>query len=269
MKSDATNQSVERAAAVLNAFAARLEPLRVSDVSALAGIGQSTTSRLLATLEQLSFVERDPQTGMYSLGAAVITLGGIAVNQSAVHREARQRAQNLAHTLALGVNVAVRRGDSIFYVCNFEGADAPRSYTLVGQRNPLHATGLGKCLLLAVEAAGRRRLLPVLTKFTARTITDHAELDAELERIAVDGYATEREELALARSCVAAPIRDRTGQIVAALSISGPLSTVDLDHREGELASIAIEAADAISVGLGYTGPVHAVYGSVLESYPS
>lgn len=255
-----TNQSVERAAAVLNAFTTGLDRLRVGDVSALVGLGQSTTSRLLATLEQLEYVERDPQTGLYGLGPALVTLGGTALNQYAVHREARQRAQDLAHNLGLGVNVALRRGTSIFYICNFEGANAPRSYTLVGQGNPLHATGIGKCLLLGLDASERRRLLPELVPFTPSTIADHAQLDAELERIGSNGYATEREELALARSCVAAPIRDRTRQIVAAISISGPLSTIDLDRREDELAQVVIEVADSISVGLGYPGPVHTAF---------
>jgi DNA-binding IclR family transcriptional regulator len=261
MKVDSgTNQSVERAAAVLSAFTTGLDRLRVGDVSALAGLGQSTTSRLLATLEQLEYVERDPQTGLYGLGPALVTLGGAALNQYAVHREARQRAQDLAHNLGLGVNVALRRGASIFYICNFEGSNAPRSYTLVGQGNPLHATGIGKCLLLGLDAAERRKLLPELPPFTPSTIADHGRLDAELERIGANGYATEREELALARSCVAAPIRDRTRQIVAAISISGPLSTIDLDHREDELAQVVIEAADSISVGLGYPGPVHTAF---------
>ncbi len=260
-----SNQSVEKAAAVLAAFTTGLERLRVADVASLAGIGQSTASRLLATLEQLQYVERDPLSGLYGLGPAVVTLGGIAVNHSAVHREARQRAQDLAHSVGLGVNVAIRSGNSIFYICNFEGVNAPRSYTLVGQRNPLHATGIGKCLLLGLDASERRRLLPTLEPFTPATITNHDRLDAELALIGTRGYVTEREELALARSCVAAPIRDRTRQIVAALSISGPLSTIDLDHREDELARIAIEAADSISVGLGYPGPVHEAHGSVMS----
>lgn len=265
MKSDASiNQSVEKAAAVLGAFTTGLERLRVADVSALAGIGQSTASRLLATLEQLEYVERDSQTGLYGLGPALVTLGGIAVNQYAVHREARQRAQDLAHALGLGVNVAIRSGNSIFYVCNFEGVNAPRSYTLVGQRNPLHATGTGKCLLLGLDASERRKLLPTLEPFTPMTIADHTRLDAELAAIGTNGYATEREELALARSCVAAPIRDRTRQIVAAISISGPLSTIDLDRREEELAQVVIEAADSISVGLGYPGPAHIAYGGIM-----
>ncbi|MBB5785654.1 IclR family transcriptional regulator [Jiangella mangrovi] len=252
----ATNQSVEKAATVLSAFLDG-RALRVSDVAKHAGLGQSTASRLLSTLESLQFVERDPISSMYQLGPALLTLAGVAINQHPVHREARQAAQNLAGSLGLGVNVAVRQGSSLFYLCNFEGRLAPKSYTLMGQRNPLHATGIGKCLLLALTPAERRDLVPDLHRYTPRTVCDHDDLDAELAEVAHRGYATEIEELALGRSCVAAPILDQSGQIVAALSISGPLSALGLAGGDPDLASTVIEVADSISVGLGYLGPRH------------
>lgn len=253
----ATNQSVERAAAVLAAF---LEgrALRVSDVAAHAGIGQSTASRLLATLESLNYVERDPVSGLYRLGPTLITLAGVAVNQHPVHQAGRQTAQNLAASLGLGANIGIRRGDSVFYLCNFDGHLAPKSYVLLGQHNPLHATGLGKCLLTGTDAQQRRELLPVLDRFTTLTITEHDALDAAIEQTRHRGYATEVEELALGRACIAAPILDQSGAVTAALSISGPLSAIDLDNREDQLARKVIEAADSISIGLGYLGPLHA-----------
>lgn len=251
------NQSVERAVAVLAVFQNGHPELRVSDVVRITGLGTSTTSRLLATLESLDYVERDAVSGLYRLGTAPITLGGVAVNHHPVHREARQLAQELAARLGLGANVAIRHGAALFYLLNFEGRLAPRSTVLTGQRKPLHATGLGKCLLLGLAPQRRRDLLPEagLTAFTQATLTSHAALDAELEAVARRGYATEVEELAHGRSCVAAPVRDRSGHIVAAISISGPLSTVALDRREEELSRAAVEAADSVSVGLGYVGP--------------
>lgn len=259
MASDqSNNQSVERAISVLRAFLTRPE-LRVSDVAKATGLGTSTASRLLATLETLEFVERDEVSGLYRLGTAPITLGGVALNQHPVHREARQVAQDLAAAVGLGVNVAIRRGDSMFYLLNFEGRLAPRSFVLTGQRKPLYATGIGKCLLLALTPAERRELLPegTLQPFTARTIATHERLDEELARTLGRGYATEVEELAFGRACVAAPIRDMSGAVVAAISISGPLSAIDLAAREAELARTVIETADSISIGLGYVGPAH------------
>ena len=252
-----TNQSVEKAATVLSAFLGG-QALRVSDVARHAGLGQSTASRLLATLESIDYVERDPVSTLYRLGPALITLAGVAVNQHPVHREARQPAQNLAASLGLGVNVAERRGASLFYLCNFEGRHAPKSFALMGQHNPLHATGLGKCLLLGVDAGERRTLVPQLHPYTPRTLTTHDDLDHVLDEATRRGYATETEELALGRACIAAPILGPSGAVVAALSISGPLSALGLADRESELASIVIEVADSISVGLGYLGPPHA-----------
>lgn len=251
------NQSVEKAAAVLATFLDGGADLRVSDVAQRVGLGQSTASRLLATLEQLEYVERDPATSLYRLGPAVVSLAGVAVNRNAVHREARQRAQELACSLGLGANVAVRRGASLFYLCNFEGGHAPRSFTLMGQRNPLHATGIGKCLLLGVAPEERGDLVPQLPRYTPATITDHGALDAELAVVAERGYAVECEELALGRACVAAPVRDHAGEVVAGISISGPLSAIDLPTREVELGRRVVEVADAISIGLGYVGPRH------------
>lgn len=246
------NQSVERAAQLLRALAdAGHTRVRASDLANAAGLGLSTATRLLATLESLAFVERDPVTSLYRLGPLALRVGGAAANQQPVHREARQVAQNLAARLGLGVNVARRHGDRLVYLINAEGELAPRSFTLLGQTNPLHATGLGKCLLLGTTKEERREL--ELTAFTAKTVTSLDVLDAELDDVRARGYAMEVEELALGRACVAAPIRDREGAVVAAISVSGSLSALDLGHRRDELAQVVIETADTVSTALGYT----------------
>lgn len=253
------NQSIERAVQLLRAFTAGRPELRVSDIARITGIGQSTVSRTLGTLEQFDMVERDERSGLYRLGLDHLSLAAVALNNHPVHREGRQVVQELACRLGLGVNLAVRQGASVFYLANFEGRLAPKSYSLTGQRNPLHATGMGKCLLLPLTPAERRNLLgEELTAYTARTITDHHTLDAVLGEVGGRGYATETEELALGRACLAVPVRDASGDVVAAMSISGPLSAIDLAAREHELAGIAIEAADSVATGLGYVVGPHA-----------
>lgn len=256
--SPGTNQSVERAAAVLSAFVSGgRHELRVSDVAAMTRLGQSTASRLLATLEGLDLVERDAASNLYRLGTQLITLGGAAINQHPIHRAARQRAQQLAASLGLGANVAVRRDAAVFYLCNFEGRLSPKSFVLTGQRNPLHATALGKCLLQVLAADDRRSLLPELPQFTSRTIGDHDDLDAELAADRQRGYAREVDELAIGRACLAAPIYGVAGEVVASLSVSGALSAMNLEEQEQLLARTVIEAADAVSIELGYHGPLH------------
>ncbi|MBA8816781.1 DNA-binding IclR family transcriptional regulator [Microbacterium halimionae] len=247
-----TNQSVEKAVAVLESFSDG-QPLRVGDVARAAHITQSTASRLLATLESAGLVERDPLTSLYFLGAELLTLAGVAINENPIHRAGRQIAQDLAFELGLGVNLAVRRGAELVYLCNFEGRRSPKSHTLMGQRVPLHATSIGKSALVGLTSSERRAL--VLTAYTEFTITEPVALDREAAVIARRGYATEVEEFVLGRASVAAGIVDQRGRVMAAISISGPRTTIDLEHTQDELGRIAIEKADRISSVLGYHGP--------------
>lgn len=247
-------QSVERAFGLLQAFTDGRPELRVSELSRLSGLGQSTVSRLLSTLEGLGYVERDAHSGLYRLGRELVRLSGTALNQSAVHREGRMIAQSLAHELGLGANIAERRGTELFYLLHFEGRLAPRSYTLTGRSGPLHATAIGKAMIHDYSRHDLEQLRSVtqFPRYTPHTVTDLDELVGQLDEVRDRGYADEVEELAFGRGCVAAPIRDRSGAVVAALSVSGPLSALALPDREAELASRVIESADQVSIGLGY-----------------
>lgn len=255
---------MERASAVLNAFTLGRPALRVSDVAKEVGLGLSITSRLLSTLESTQLVRRDPVSQLYELGPAVLTMAGVALNNDPVYRQSRPVAQRLAGELGLGANVAVLQGDHLFYLLNVEGHLAQKSFSLMGQRNPLHATGIGKCLLLGMTAEQRSHLLGdgPFTAYTRHTLTTSQALEENLATAAARGYTMELEELALSRACVAAPVRNHTGEVVAALSLSGALSAIALERREAELGSVVIEAADTISIGLGYLGPVHTPAGA-------
>jgi DNA-binding IclR family transcriptional regulator len=152
------------------------------------------------------------------------------------------------------VNLSVLDSDSIFYLAHVDAPEVPRHYTLIGRHNPLHATGMGKVLLAHLPDEGLAdciRRLP-LHAYTPHTITDAAELEEHLQAVRSQGWALEMEELALGRACVAGPIRDQTGMVVAALSISGPLSMLRWNERRDTLISTLIELADRISIRLGY-----------------
>jgi DNA-binding IclR family transcriptional regulator len=132
---------------------------------------------------------------------------------------------------------------------------------MIGKRNPVHCTGIGKTLVAYLPAEEREAMLqripyPALTPHTA---TSADQLRPMLDLVRQRGYAIEREELALGRACVAAPIRDATGAVVAAASISGPLSALALDRQEAELAARVIEMTDHISWNLGWVtvSPAH------------
>lgn len=246
-------QGIGRAASVLEALGASTSgPLRASDIARATGLGASTTARLLGTLEELGYVSKLAAGPAYTIGPAILALSSAGLNQNAVHREARSAAQELAHRTGLSVNVAVRDGASSVYLCHFEGSLAPKSHTMVGLHQPLHASALGKCLLSGLGDDERRELLgdEPYPRYTKNTLTTFEALTADLARIAERGTALEDQELALGRLCVAAPIRDATGSVVAAISISGRLTVMN-DHDLDALSEELVEVADRISVGLG------------------
>lgn len=247
-------QTVERALSLLTCFTDTQPRVRVSTLAQQLNLSQSTVSRLLATMESLGFVERDPTTGLYGLGLEVVTLAGVALNQIEVRRQAMTELSIAAAELGLAANLAILRRDAIFYLATVEGPKAPKIYTMIGRHNPLHCTGIGKVLLARLPEAEREAILaripyPTFTPFTAGSAD---ELRPMLDHVHTRGYAIEREELAFGRACVAAAIQDAAGNAVAATSISGPLSAMDLDAREAELAGRVIEMADNISHKLGF-----------------
>ena len=250
-------QTVERAMSLLACFSEEASELRVSELCAVTGLGQSTVSRMMSSLDRMRFVIQDERTGLYRLGPAAVSLGTIALNGLPTFRASRQIAQNLAHRVGLGVNVAELNGFSLYYLCNFEGPNAPKVFSMAGRSGPLHATGLGKALLSGMTSAQVDEYFAGSPqRFTPHTVVDRAAMEVVLDEIRSRGYATEIEELAFGRACLAAPIRNRVGEIVAGLSVSGPLSVLDLQSPHQELALQAIEAADEISVALGYS-PSH------------
>lgn len=255
-------QSVTRALSILKCFTDETPLLRVSDISARLDLTPSLVSRVLITLEHEGFVERDEETGFYRLGKSIIALSNVALNHNRLSAEALPEMQAVAAEWGLGVNLSVLDSDTIFYLANCDGRQAPRAYTLVGRRNPLHATGMGKVLLAHLPPEERPPCLDRLTlhSYTTHTIIERGSLEVELDRVYAQGWASEIEELALGRGCVASPIRDRMGNVVAALSVSGPLSALRWDERRQELIDLVIETADRISIRLGYiTAPGLAV----------
>jgi DNA-binding IclR family transcriptional regulator len=247
-------QSVMRALSILNCFSDETPELRMTDISQRLELTTSLVSRLLATLEHDGFVEQDEATGMYRLGRAVLTLAGVALNHNRLRMEALSEMQEASQEVGLGVNLSVLDDDAMFYLAHIETPEVPRPYTLIGRRNPLHATGMGKVLLAFLPEYEQEAILQriELTPYSVHTCTDVGELYEELRLIQERGWAREIEELALGRACVAGPIRDSSGVVVGALSFSGPLSQINWEKRHEELTQKIVEVCDRISMRLGY-----------------
>jgi DNA-binding IclR family transcriptional regulator len=246
-------QSLSRAIAILHAFNRETPELGVTEISKLVGLHKSTTFRLLSTLIAEGLVSQDPETGRYRLAVGVLELAGRVQVHTEVRQAARSTMQPLAQRLGATVNIAIfDRGMSF----NIEQA-VPAGYLVinygwVGRRTPLHATSTGKILLAWLPAAEIRALLShPLERYTPNTITSMEVLERELERVRAAGYAVGREEYEVGLNAIAAPVRDVSGGVIAALSVSSPAYRLAPESFETAAAEL-VEAAAAVSGQLGY-----------------
>lgn len=244
-------QSVRRALRALELISEHSE-LGVTELGRKLDVHKATASRLIATLAERGFVERDPISEKYRLGFGLISLAGAAVGGNDLVRAARPILDDLAERTHETVNLGVLSGESVVYIDQVTGTRSIVSVSWVGQRTPLHCTSNGKVLLAYATDAERERMLSMpLTRLTPRTITDLRKLRAQLAEVRARGYAQTLEELEEGLNAVAAPVRGMSGDVIAALSVSGPafrMRAVDLP-RFGKLTA---EAALAVSRRLGY-----------------
>jgi DNA-binding IclR family transcriptional regulator len=247
-------QSVDRALAVLEILARRGEA-GVTELAADVGVHKSTASRLLGSLEDHEFVEQTHERGKYRLGFGLLRLAGAVTGRLDVARQGREVCERLAAAIGETVNIAVLRSHYAVNVDQVRGPTAVGTHNWVGELTPLHATSSGKVLLAAMPSEARREQLETagLRRFTERTITSIEDLDRQLTAIADDGYVVSIEELEHGLNAVAAPIRDHTGGVIAALSVSGPGYRLT-EERAREIAPEVVAAAGEIGHRMGYQG---------------
>jgi IclR family acetate operon transcriptional repressor len=245
--------SVTRAIRCLELIAEAGE-LGVSELGRRLGVHKATASRLAATLAERGLLERDPLTERYRLGFGLIRLAGAAMSGLDLIRTARPLMEDLADVTRETVNLGVLSGSDVIYVDQVTGARSIVSVSWVGRRTPLHCSASGKVLLAFAPGSERERLLAQpLERLTPRTIVDVGELRTQLDETRARGYAVTVEELEEGLNAVAAPLRQAGGEVVAALSLSGPafrVRAIDLPR----LGRATIDAAVGISRRLGYTG---------------
>jgi IclR family KDG regulon transcriptional repressor len=247
----ATVKAGRRMMAVLDYIARADGEVGVSDISRDLDLAPSTAHRLLATLVAGGLVQQDSNR-KYRLGVKLIALGHAAQERLDLRAEALEAMRELAHRTHTEVNLAQLDEGDVLYIEKVTDA-APFALTIrVGQRRPAYCRALGKVLLAHLpHDEVQKRVGTSLPRRTPQTITNFDALMAHLAGVRDRGYAVDREESETGWICLAAPVRDATGQVVAALSASGPASQM-LAISEAEIARQVNAAADQISWRLGY-----------------
>ncbi|MFF7445473.1 MULTISPECIES: IclR family transcriptional regulator C-terminal domain-containing protein [unclassified Streptomyces] len=247
-------QSVDRAISVLEILAQRGEA-GVSEVAAEIDVHKSTAFRLLGALEARGLVEQAGERGKYRLGFGIVRLAGAVTGRIDITQQGRPVCERLAGEIGETVNIAVMQEHYAINLYQVRGPGAVTAHNWVGQLTPLHATSSGKILLAHLPAKQRAALLTETgtKKVTPHTITAKTKLEKNLAEARERGYAYTIEELEIGLHAMAAPIRDRDGKVVAALSASGP-SYRFTEERLHELAPVLLKGAEEISHRMGYLG---------------
>lgn len=250
---DYTLASVHNAARLLCAFSSTETEYGVSELARKLSLAKSTVHRILTTLAGEELVERNPRTGRYRLGLKMWELGTLAAGHLAIHEAAAPYLDDLRNRTRETVHIAVLDGTEVVYVERRESPQTLRLFGRVGHRNHAHCTSTGKVLLafLPPDELERRLAAMELPARTPYTITDRERLRAELEEVRRRGFAINVNESEMGIASVAAPICDRTGNVVAAVSTAGPLTRFEGPAMR-RFAEMTVDAARGISERLGY-----------------
>ena len=250
-KAPGSIQVIERMMSLLDALAASPDAASLKQLALATELHPSTAHRILAAMSTARFVERQ-DAGTYRLGIRLLELGNIVKSRINVREVALPFMQELHEKIGEAINLGARHDDEIVYLeRTSSGRSLVRVVYLVGGRAPLHLTSLGK-LFLATDGPQKVREYAKRTGLpgkTPRSLTTLATLEKELDKVRRHGIAYDDEEAELGLKCVAAPIHDDEGNIVAALSVSAPS-----DRHDPDWALQVKKTADAVSHALGYTG---------------
>ena len=255
MKTDTyRTRSVERVLAVLNAFIDGGPDLTLMQVCEATGLTPSTAYRLMANLVARGYLEPRREGNAYRLGLTVIRLAGVALGQLDVRVKAAPLMAELRIRTRETVHLAALDRRHIIYLEKFEGLHAiGLMSSRVGRTAPAHCTALGRVLLAFNPDAAASILEGPLEAPTARTVIDPKALRALLAQVNEQGYALDMGEFEAEVRCVAAPIRNHSGAVIAAMSVSGPAQRIEPMLSDG-LVNEVVHVGRAISGLLGNLG---------------
>lgn len=237
---------------VLELFSATHRELGVADVAKRLERSKSTVSGWMSAMQEVGLLDRDGSAGPYRLGIRLAALGELARRSTSAQQIATPLLEQLTRRTRETSSLNVLIGSE---VVNSVVAESPlpiHSAGGIGIPMPLHATAAGKVILAWQTPERIRHLLPLrLEQFTPETISDIDTFLEQLATIREQGYSTAVGELAPDLFALSAPVRDSTGAVVCAISVTAPLSRVS-PTKIPLLAQDVIETANAVSAGLGY-----------------
>jgi len=246
-------KAVGNALKVLNFLGEKREPTSLASISRNIDLHKSSIHRLLQTMKEYEFVQQDPESKKYRIGLKFFEIANTLSREMDLRQQARPFLESLRNEINETIHLGIIQEHEVVYLDKMEPDRALRMYSAVGKRAPMHATGIGKAVLAHfsekeldwyIENKG-------LNKYTENTITNISDLNSELKKIRNLGYALDNKEHEEEIVCVAAPIFEREGRVVGALSIAAPAHRRSIEQMS-ELGSMVSSYANKVSTKLGW-----------------
>ena len=243
--------SVANSIRLLTSFSGEEDELGITTLATRLRLAKSTVHRLATTLTAAGFLEQS-ETGKYRLGVALFELGALVRRRMDVANEARPKLRELLEKTGETVQLGIVDHFSVLYVYEMESRHAIRMAAAVGARAPLHCTAVGKVLLAHQSAEYVKQVLAHgLKAHTANSVTKRETLLAMLAEVAEREHAVDEEESEEGLRAIAAPVRNHTGNVIAALGVAAPVQRMTKKDMQTCVPSVMATAA-AVSARLGY-----------------
>lgn len=250
---EGTVNAVIRALSILDLLGQANEELGVTEISHETNLHKSTVFRLLNTLALSGYIKQNPENGKYALSIHLVQLGMSVLNRIDLRRVARPYLEELLNTCGEAVHLGILDQGDVIYI---DKIDVDRPLTMgsrIGGKSPGYCTGLGKVLMAYLPEPELQQLVTKrkFCRFTVNTIVEPNQLLEHLARIREQGYALDDEEHELGIRCLAVPIKDHKGNVVAAVSVSGPTLRMTREKLD-QITPRVIAVGQRISLALGY-----------------
>lgn len=246
-------QSIDRALRILDLFDEYETELKITDISERMQLHKSTVHSLLKTLQSRNYIEQNVENGKYRLGMKLFERGNLVIRSLDIRTISKKYLIDLSVKTGNTVHLVILDGKEGIYIDKVEGSSATVLYSRIGRRIPVHCSAVGKALVAHKNGVELNEILDgyVYKQHTPNTLTNENAFIAELEKVRSTGYAMDREENEPGITCLAVPIWDHSGSVVAAMSMSQHSASVN-DDKMDRTVQMLKEAANKISIELGY-----------------
>lgn len=249
--------SVTTAVHLLKTFNENEVELGISELAKRLGVAKSTIHRLAGALLEEGLLQQNEENGRYSLGIGLFALGSLVRSRLDIASESKTHLNDLREKTQENVRLAVLNRQNIVLLHDFESPQTLRLRSGTGQFKPAFCTAEGICLLTRMSDDELDEFFTHPRKArTTKTVTDEAEIRAKIKSAKSQGYALEDEECDEGTRCIAAPIYNSEGRIVAAIGVAGPRVRIRKRQFSG-IVGMTLETAEIISRRLGYNSHSH------------